>query len=90
MKLTIVPENMQYIFTEADHLLSQEDINFLNEKVARAKKLEKCNGADYPGLTKSAVHWLLTAYHHEEPINKTAFQKILDDLYQVRQPRKWY
>lgn len=90
MNLTIVPENMQYIFKDADHLLSQEDLNLLNEKVNRAKKLEKCNGADYPRLTKLAVHWLLTAYHHEEPINKTAFQKILDDLYQVRQPRKWY
>ena len=90
MKLTVVPTNMQYIFAGANYLLSQEDINFLNQKVARAKKLEKCNGAIYPGLTQSAVHWLLTAFHHAEPVSKTAFEKVLDDLYQVRQPRKWY
>lgn len=90
MNLKIVPENMTYIFAGADYLLSQEDIDFLNQKVARAKKLEKYNGATYPGLTQSAVHWLLTAFHHAEPISKAAFQKILDDLYQVRQPHKWY
>lgn len=85
----IVPENMQYIFKDADHFLSQEDLNLLNEKVDRAKKLEKCNGADYPGLTQSAVYWLYYAYNHKELINKAAFYKILDDLYNVRQPRKW-
>ena len=90
MNLTIVPENMQYIFAGADYYLSQKDINFLNEKVARAKKLEKCNGANYPGLTQSAVHWLLTAYHHKESVSKAAFQKVLDDLYKVRQPRKFW
>ena len=90
MKLTIVPDNMKYIFAGADYLLSQEDIDFLVQKVARAKKLEKCNGAVYPGLTQSAVHWLLTAFHNAEPVSKDAFQKILDDLYQVRQPSKWY
>lgn len=90
MDITIVPENMQYIFKDADYLLSQEDLKLLNEKVNRAEKLEKCNGAYYPGLTKSAVHWLYHAYNYKGLVNKTAFQKVLDDLYKVRQPRKWY
>ncbi len=55
MNITFVPENMQYLFQNADHLLSQEDITLLKEKDARAKKLETHNGALYQGLTKSAV-----------------------------------
>lgn len=41
MNITFVPENMQYLFQNADHLLSQEDITLLKEKDARAKKLKK-------------------------------------------------
>ena len=40
MNITFVPENMQYLFQNADHLLSQEDIALLKEKDARAKKLK--------------------------------------------------
>ena len=30
MNITFVPENMQYLFQNADHLLSQEDITLVN------------------------------------------------------------
>ena len=40
MNITFVPENMQYLFQNADYLLSQEDITLLKEKDARAKKLK--------------------------------------------------
>lgn len=87
MNITFVPENMQYLFQNADHLLSQEDITLLKEKDARAKKLETHNGALYPGLTKSAVFWLLQAYETQTHINKNAFQSVIEHLYQIHQPR---
>lgn len=52
---TKIPENMQYIFENADYLLSQEDFQTLIEKHTRAKNLKENNGAIYPGLTQSVV-----------------------------------
>lgn len=52
---TTIPENMKYIFENADYLLSQEDYQLLTEKHNRAKNLKENNGAIYPGLTQSVV-----------------------------------
>lgn len=81
-----IPKNMQYLFEDADYLLSQDDINLLKEKDTRAKHLEQHNGAIYRGLLRSAVFWLVKAYEETVLVNKKAFQDILDRLTQIKKP----
>ena len=47
MKPTSIPSNMQYLFENADHVLSQEDFDLLIQKHDRAQNLAKNNGAIY-------------------------------------------
>ena len=83
---TKIPENMQYIFEYADYLLTKEDYTLLEKKHNRAKNLKENNGAIYPGLTQSAVFWLSKAYLNQTPVNKQAFQDILERLSQINKP----
>lgn len=86
---TKIPENMQYIFENADYLLSQEDFQLLTEKHNRAKNLKENNGAIYPGLTQSAVMWLETAYVAKKSINKQAFDNVIERLSQINKPSRY-
>ena len=89
MKPTLIPTNMQYLFEDADYLLTQEDFNALTEKHTRAKKLKDNNGAIYPALTQSAVFWLDKAYLNQTPVNKKAFQDTLKCLSQINKPSRY-
>lgn len=84
-----VPENMKYIFENADYLLTEKDYNLLEEKHNRAKNLKLKNGAIYPGLTQSAVMWLVTAYDAKKSVNKQAFQNTLTRLSQINKPSRY-
>lgn len=86
MNHTTIPENMQYLFENADYLLSQDDLNLLKEKDTRAKHLEQHNGAIYPGLIRSAVFWLVKAYDEKTPVNKEALKDTIDRLAQIKKP----
>lgn len=78
MKPTSIPSNIQYLFENADHVLSQEDFDLLMKKRNRAQNLNKNNGAIYPGLTRVAVVWLGKAYLEQTPVNKQAFDETID------------
>lgn len=86
MKPTSIPSNMQYLFENADHVLSQEDFDLLMKKHNRAQNLNKNNGAIYPGLTRVAVVWLGNAYLEQTPVNKQAFDETLNRLSQINKP----
>lgn len=86
MKPTSIPSNMQYLFENADHVLSQEDFDLLIQKHDRAQNLAKNNGAMYPGLTHAAVVWLGKAYLEQTPVNKQAFDETLNRLSQINKP----
>ncbi len=86
---TQIPENMLYLFENADYLLTEEDYTLLEEKHNHAKKLKENNGAIYPGLTKSAVVWLATAYDAKKSINKQAFNDIIERLSQINKPSRY-
>mgnify|MGYP000895918552 CR=1 FL=1 len=81
-----IPENMQYLFENADYLLSQDDFDRLNEKDTRAKNLEQHNGAIYPSLLRSTVFWLVKAYNDQVFVNQKAFQDTIDRLAQIKKP----
>ena len=83
---TTIQKNMNYIFENADYLLSQEDFQFLTEKHNRAKNLKQNNGALYPSLTQSAVFWSSKAYLNQTPVSKQAFQDTLERLSQINKP----
>lgn len=80
MKPTSIPLNMQYLFENANYILSQEDFDLLIKKHDRAHNLNKNNGAIYPALTRAAVIWLSNAYL------KQAFDKVIDLLSKVQKP----
>lgn len=86
---TTIPENMKYIFENADYLLSQEDYQLFTEKHNRAKNLKENNGAIYPGLTQSVVMWLETAYVAKKSINKQAFDDVIERLSQINKPSRY-
>lgn len=86
MKPTSIPSNMQYLFENADHVLSQEDFDLLMKKRNRAQNLNKNNGAIYPGLTRAAVVWLGKAYLNQTPVSKQAFDETIDRLSQINKP----
>lgn len=86
---TKIPENMQYIFENADYLLSQENFQLLTKKHTRAKNLEAKNGAIYPGLTQSAVFYLTKAYLNQTPVNEQAYQDTLERLSQINKPSRY-
>lgn len=86
MKPTSIPSNMQYLFENANHVLSQKDFDLLIQKHDRAQNLAKNNGAIYPGLTRAAVVWLGKAYLEQTPINKQAFDETLNQLSEVQKP----
>lgn len=83
---TKIPENMQYLFENADYLLTKEDYQLLTEKHNRAKNLKENNGAIYPGLTQSSVHWLSKAYLNQTPVNKQAFDNTITRLSNIKKP----
>ena len=83
---TQIPENILYLFENADYILTKEDYTLLEQKHNRAKNLKENNGAIYPGLTQSAVVWLATAYDAKKSINKQAFQDTLERLSQINKP----
>ena len=85
-----IPENMKYLFENADYLLTQKDYDLLTQKHNRAKNLEKHNGAWYPGLTSSSVYHLKNAYHNQIPINKKYFDYTIERLSQINKPNKYY
>ncbi len=80
---TPMPENMKYLFENADYLLTEEDYTLLKEKHNRATNLRENNGAIYPGLTQSAVIWLTKAYDAKTPINKKAFDGVIESLSKI-------
>ena len=84
-----IPENMLYLFENADYLLTKEDYTLLEKKHNRAKNLKENNGAIYPGLTQSAVVWLATAYDAKKSINKQAFDNIIDRLSNIQKPSRY-
>lgn len=86
---TPIPENMLYLFENADYLLTDEDYTLLEEKHNRAKNLKENNGAIYPGLTQSAVMWLETAYVAKKSINKQAFDDVIERLSQINKPSRY-
>ena len=43
MQLFQIPENMHYLFEDADYLLTKEDFNLLTQKNNRAENLETNN-----------------------------------------------
>lgn len=86
---TPIPENMLYLFENADYILTEEDYTLLEEKHNRAKNLKENNGAIYPGLTQSAVVWLATAYDAKKSINKQAFDNIIERLSNIQKPSRY-
>ena len=80
---TPIPENMLYLFENADYLLTEKDYTLLEQKHNHAKKLKEKNGAIYPGLTQSAVVWLAKAYDAKTPINKKAFDGVIERLSKI-------
>ena len=86
---TAIPENMLYLFENADYLLTKEDYTLLEKKHNRAKNLKENNGAIYPGLTQSAVIWLATAYDAKKSINKQAFDNIIERLSNIQKPSRY-
>lgn len=89
MQLTNIPENMQYLFKNADYLLTEEDFNLLTQKRNRAENLELDNGAIYPGLTKAAAFWLNRAYLNDTPVNKKEFDDTIERLSKITKPSKY-
>ena len=83
---TQIPENMLYLFENADYILTKEDYTLLEQKHNRAKNLKENNGAIYPGLTQSAVVWLVTAYDAKKSINKQAFDNVIERLSNIQKP----
>ena len=57
MYTTKIPQNMSYIFENADYL-----------------------------LTQSAVFWLNKSYLNQTPVNKQAYQDILERLSRINKP----
>ena len=86
---TTIPENMLYLFENADYILTEEDYTLLEEKHNRAKHLKENNGAIYPGLTQSAVIWLATAYDAKKSINKQAFDNVIERLSNIQKPSRY-
>ena len=86
---TPIPENMKYLFENADYFLTEEDYTLLEKKHNRAKNLKENNGAIYPGLTQSAVVWLATAYDAKKSINKQAFNDIIERLSNIQKPSRY-
>lgn len=86
---TAIPENMLYLFENADYLLTKEDYTLLEKKHNRAKNLKENNGAIYPGLTQSAVIWLATAYDAKKSINKQAFDNVIERLSNIQKPSRY-
>ena len=86
---TSIPENMLYLFENADYLLTEEDYTLLEEKHNRAKNLKEYNGAFYRGLAQSAVVWLATAYDAKKSINKQAFDNIIERLSNIQKPSRY-
>lgn len=86
---TQIPENMLYLFENADYILTKEDYTLLEEKHNRAKNLKENNGAIYPGLTQSAVIWLATAYDAKKSINKQAFDNVIERLSNIQKPSRY-
>lgn len=80
---TTIPENMLYLFENANYLLTKEDYTLLEKKHNRAKNLKENNGAIYPGLTQSSVVWLTKAYDAKTPINKKAFDGVIESLSKI-------
>ena len=89
MQLFQIPENMRYLFKDADYLLTEEDFNLLTQKRNRAENLEENNRALYPGLTKAAAFWLNRAYLNDVPINKQTFDDTIECLSKVTKPCKY-
>ena len=89
MQLTNIPENMRYLFKDADYLLTEEDFNLLTQKRNRAENLELDNGAIYPGLTKAADFWLNRAYLNDTPVNKKEFDDTIEHLSKITKPSKY-
>lgn len=89
MQLFQIPENMHYLFEDADYLLTKEDFNLLTQKNNRAENLETNNGAFYPGLTKAAAFWLNRAYLNDVPVNKQNFDDTIERLSKVTKPCKY-
>ena len=83
---TPIPENMLYLFENADYILTKEDYTLLEQKHNRAKNMKENNGAIYPGLTQSAVVWLATAYDAKKSINKQAFDDVIESLSNIQKP----
>ena len=86
MKPTSIPLNMQYLFENANYILSQEDFDLLIKKHDRAYNLNKNNGAIYPALTRAAVIWISNAYLKQTSVNKQAFDEVIDRLSKVQKP----
>lgn len=86
---TQIPENMLYLFENADYILTKEDYTLLEQKHNRAKNLKENNGAIYPGLTQSAVIWLATAYDAKKSINKQAFDNVIERLSNIQKPSRY-
>lgn len=86
---TQIPENMLYLFKNADYILTKEDYTLLEQKHNRAKNLKENNGAIYPGLTQSAVIWLATAYDAKKSINKQAFDNVIERLSNIQKPNRY-
>lgn len=89
MQLTNIPENMRYLFKDADYLLTEEDFNLLTQKRNRAENLELDNRAIYPGLTKAADFWLNRAYLNDTPVNKKEFDDTIERLSKITKPSKY-
>lgn len=86
---TQIPENMLYLFENADYILTKEDYTLLEQKHNRAKNLKENNGAIYPGLTQSTVVWLATAYDAKKSINKQAFDDVIKRLSNIQKPSSY-
>ena len=84
-----IPENMHYLFEDADYLLTEEDFNLLTQKCNRAENLELDNGAIYPGLTKAAAFWLNRTYLNDMSVNKKSFDDTIKRLSQIKKPSKY-
>lgn len=81
-----IPENMQYLFKNANYSLTEDDYELLSQKRTRAENLKKHNGAIYLGLTQSATYHLNNAYLYKLPVNKKAFDETINNLSRVHKP----
>lgn len=89
-KEVYIMSNMKYIFENANLKMNEQQIKQLEATHARARKLEKHNGALLKGLVDAAAHWLKYAGKHDISVNQRAYEECLRELDNVHIPDPYW